>query len=92
MPTWQWVNSPGRDALLGVGQSGKKARPCKGQGFAELRGCGEQLWQEALGVGGLAQRDEQDEASHREHSCLWWGTEPSLGWECQENQRIPRGE
>lgn len=29
-------------------------------------------------MGGLAQRDEQDEASHGEHSCLWWGTVRAL--------------
>lgn len=51
----------------------------QGPGFvAELRGCGEQPWQVALSVGGLAQRDEQDEASHGEHSCLWWGTVRAL--------------
>lgn len=57
---------------MGRKQSRARAR------VPELRGCGEQLWQAALGVGGLAQRDEQDEASHGEHSCFWWGTVRAL--------------
>lgn len=68
--------------LLGVGRQGwsrvgrKQSRARAG--VSELGGYGKQHWQAALGVGGLAQRDEQDEASHGEHSCLWWGTVRAL--------------
>lgn len=74
--------SPSRNVLLGVGQQGwsreGRKQSCARARVSELRGYGEQLWQEAGGVGGLAQRDEQDEASRGEHSCLWWSTVRTL--------------
>lgn len=64
----------GRQGCSRVGRKQSRARA----GVSELGGYGKQRWQAALGVGGLAQRDEQDEASHGEHSCLWWGTVRAL--------------